>query len=119
MIIYLINYFTIVFIIGLSGRVFPEFVSYNSPRTVFVTVALIFLIELCICILYLISSMNLLKGKLSSLVSIGVLIILSLVSIPLSLFLADKWIAGFEMNGFLTYLILTILIQTFTISRKE
>ena len=119
MITYLINYFTIVFIIGLSGRMFPKCVSYNSPKTVFITVALMSLVEVCICILYLISSMNLLKGKLSSLVSIGVLIILSFVSIPLSLFLADKWIAGFEMNGFLTYLILTILIQIFTINSKE
>jgi len=61
---------------------------------------------------------------LSIIVGIGCLttpflVAASLVLTPIKLWLLDKYLAGFEIHGFWTYVILTIALSIFTVNVKK
>lgn len=118
----LTNYLTIVVILGVGNKVFPNNIIYNKPLDVFISVILIMFISFIIDLLFVKTGDKYLNGD-GKMWSLTVFLMwLSNMSTIVALAIASKTINGFEINGFITYVVLFIIIEVLWISpskRKE
>ena len=118
----LTNYLTITVILGIGNKMFPQHILYNKPSDIFISVVLIMFISFIIDLLFVKTGYRYLNGD-GKMWSLTVFLMwLSNISTIIALAITSKTINGFEINGFITYVVLFIIIEVLWISpskRKE
>lgn len=118
----LTNYLTIIVILGIGNKMFPQHILYNKPSDVFISVILIMFVSFIIDLLFVKTGCKYLNGD-GKMWSLTVFLMwLSNISTIIALAITSKTINGFEINGFITYVVLFIIIEVLWISpskRKE
>lgn len=108
-----INLLVTIAVFWVGNEYFHEHLSIADTRTLIFAAVLMFVIS------YLYSFALIVSGLLIPL-GIGcfttiALILASIVLTPIKLWLLDRYLPGFEIQGFWTYVILTIVLSVFTV----
>ncbi|WP_159883292.1 phage holin family protein [Paenibacillus puerhi] len=105
----------LVFWIG--SQYFSSYISISDTQTLVLATVFMFVISFVYGLLLTISVLSILVGGIGCLTT-PLLILASLVLTPIKLWLLDRYLPGFEIHGFWTYVILTIALSIFTAKVK-
>jgi len=105
----------IVFWVG--NEYFKEYVSISDTKTMIITTLLMIAIGYLFSLLMMASVLTIPLG-IGCLTTI-ILFFVAIVLTPIKLLLLDKYLMGFDINGFWTYVVLTAILSIFTIKFKS
>ncbi|MFC5450113.1 phage holin family protein [Paenibacillus aestuarii] len=112
----ILNFIVTIIVFWIGSHYFSPYLSISDTQTLVLASIFMFVISL-------IYSFVLAMSVLSIVIGIGCLttpflILASLVLTPIKLWLLDKFLPGFEIHGFWTYVVLTIALSIFTVKTK-
>lgn len=110
-----INYLVIFNILAWGGIFFPELIVYDKPMKLIMVILIMTIIKNLFGILFIYSGIRTIKSSERYYAITIILFIMVFLSTPLSMFIISRIISGFQVNGFLTYIILSILIEILTL----
>ncbi|WP_171687637.1 phage holin family protein [Paenibacillus planticolens] len=96
-----------------GSQYFNPYISISDTKTLIFATVLMFVISFIYGLLLTISMLSIVIGI--GCLTTPLLVAASLVLTPIKLWLLDKYLPGFEIHGFWTYVILTILLSIFTV----
>jgi len=104
----------VVFWVG--NEYFNEYISILDTKTLIIATLLMFGIGYLFSWLMLISMTSIVVGI--GCITTPILFLAIFILTPIKLLLLDKYLVGFNINGFWTYILLTIALSIFSISVK-
>lgn len=109
--------FVFTFLVLLAGsHYFPDYVNIKDTETLILASFLMFAIAFVFGIT-LVFSILLIPIGIGCLTTI-ILFIVALLLTPIRLYILDMYLPGFEINGFWTYVVLSVSLMFFTIKAK-
>ena len=100
-------------ILWLGNEYFHEYIAVKDIKTLIIAVALIFTFDYIYGLLIAASFFTIPIGV--GCLTMMVLVLAAFILTPLKLYLLDVYLAGFDIHGFWTYLILTGVLSVFTL----
>jgi len=113
----LLNLFVTFLVFWFGNQYFNPYISISDTKTLILATVLMFVISLIYSILLTISFFSIVVGI--GCLTTPLLIAASLVLTPIKLWLLDRYLTGFEIHGFWTYVILTVVLSIFTVKVKK
>jgi uncharacterized membrane protein YvlD (DUF360 family) len=113
----LLNLLVTLLVFWLGNQYFNSYISIADTKTLIIAAVLMFVISLIYGFLLGVSMISIVIGI--GCLTTPLLIAASLVLTPIKLWLLDKFLPGFEIHGFWTYVILTILLSIFTVKASD
>jgi uncharacterized membrane protein YvlD (DUF360 family) len=104
-----------IFYVG--DKYFTDYIHFSDMKTMILSTALMFVIGWIFGRLLLLSFLLIPVG-IGCLTSV-LLILMAFVLTPIKLALIDTYVPGAEINGFWTYVIITVALSVFTIKSKS
>ncbi|WP_411830229.1 phage holin family protein [Paenibacillus alba] len=113
----LLNLLVTLIVFWIGSEYFSQYISIADTKTLILASILMFVISF----LY---SLMLAASMLSIVVGIGclttpLLILASIILTPIKLWLLDRYLSGFEVHGFWTYVVLSVVLSIFTTKVKS
>ncbi|KRF09919.1 phage holin family protein [Paenibacillus sp. Soil787] len=96
---------------------FNPYISISDTKTLILATVLMFVISFIYGFLLTVSMISMVVGI--GCLTTPLLVVASLVLTPIKLWLLDKYLTGFEIHGFWTYVILSIILSIFTVKVKS
>ncbi|WP_179280982.1 phage holin family protein [Paenibacillus sp. XY044] len=113
----ILNFLVTFLVFWVGNQYFNQYISITDTKTLVIASLLMFIISLLFSLAMVLSVMLITVGI--GCLTTPALIIASIVLTPIKLWLLDKYLNGFEIHGFWTYVILTIVLSIFTAKVKE
>ncbi|MFE5321614.1 hypothetical protein ACFQ88_23190 [Paenibacillus sp. NPDC056579] len=113
----LLNLLVTLLVFWIGNQYFNQYISISDTKTLILATVLMFVISLIYGLLLTISFVSIVVGI--GCLTTPLLIAASLVLTPIKLLLLDKYLSGFDIHGFWTYVILTIVLSIFTVKVKS
>ena len=101
-------------ILYFGNKLFPSHIVVDSIQTIILCTLIVYVVHIVIGFLFILIS-QLFKGNI--IIVLGLIISLSMVSV--SLLVCTKLLGGFEINGVLTYVLLTVAYISLSVTRKK
>lgn len=104
----IVNFFVILALFFIGSKYFPEHIYAQDTKTLIIATLTMFIVGIIAGIIVI--------GLLAIVPPIGCLAAIALIFIvPIELILTSHYINGFEINGFWTYVFLTLVISLFSV----
>lgn len=101
----------------ISKTYFSEYLTITDTKTLILATAFMFVIGYIFSFAMLISVLTIPLGI--GCITTIVLFLVALVLTPIKLWLLDSYLAGFDIHGFWSYVILTVVLSIFSIKAKS
>jgi len=101
----------------LGNAYFHQHVSIADTRTLVLATVLMFVISFLYSFLLTLSFLSIIVGI--GCLTTPLLMAASVVLTPIKLWLLDRLLPGFELHGFWTYVILTVVLSLFTVKASD
>ncbi|WP_379117670.1 phage holin family protein [Paenibacillus hodogayensis] len=101
----------------LGNEYFHEYIAISDTKTLILATILMFVISFLYGLLLTVSFVSIVVGI--GCLTTPLLILASLVLTPIKLWLLDRYLPGFEIHGFWTYVILSVVLSIFTVKVKS
>ncbi|MBP1995511.1 phage holin family protein [Paenibacillus eucommiae] len=112
----ILNFLVMVLVFWIGNQYYSQYIAISDTKTLILASVLMFLISFLYSLLMAASILSIVVGI--GCLTTPVLILASLVLTPIKLWLLDRYLSGFEIHGFWTYVILTVLLSIFTVKVK-
>ncbi|NEN81843.1 MULTISPECIES: phage holin family protein [Paenibacillus] len=113
----LLNLLVTFLVFWCGNHYFNQYISISDTKTLIIATVLMFVISFIYGFLLTISFISIVVGI--GCLTTPLLIVASLVLTPIKLWLLDRYLTGFEIHGFWTYVILTIVLSVFTVKVND
>lgn len=100
-----------------GSEYFSEYVAISDLQTLIIASLFMFVIGYLFNFLLIVSFAAIPLGV--GCVTTPLLLLASVVLTPIKLWLLDTYLTGFEINGFWTYVILTIVLSLFSVGKQS
>lgn len=111
------NFIMTMIILWVGNAYFSEYIQISDNKTILLATIFIFVIGYIYALA--IGFSVLLIPVVIGCLTIIPLILMGFVLIPIKLYLLDKYLLGFNISGFWTYVVLTVMFSIFSISAKS
>ncbi|MCS7460855.1 phage holin family protein [Paenibacillus doosanensis] len=113
----LLNLLMTVAVFWIGNEYFHPYLSIQDGRTLIIASVLMFVISFLFSLAMVLSVMLITVGI--GCLTTPALMLASVILTPIKLWLLDKYLDGFAVHGFWTYVILTIVLSIFTVKVKS
>ncbi|WP_168928895.1 phage holin family protein [Paenibacillus dokdonensis] len=113
----LLNLLVTFLVFWCGSQNFNQYISISDTQTLILATVLMFVISFIYVFLLTVSMISIVIGI--GCLTTPLLVAASLVLTPIKLWLLDKYLTGFEIHGFWTYVILAIILSIFTVKVKS
>ncbi|MEF3308658.1 phage holin family protein [Paenibacillus sp. GYB004] len=113
----ILNLLVTLIVFWVGNQYFNEYLSIADTKTLVIASVLMFVISFLFSLAMALSVMLIVVGV--GCLTTPALILASIVLTPIKLWLLDKYLGGFEIHGFWTYVLLTIVLSIFTVKVKS
>ena len=113
----ILNFVATFIVFWMGSHYFSTYLSIADNRTLVLASVLMFVISFLYSLVMAMSVLSIAVGI--GCLTTPFLILASLVLTPIKLWLLDKFLPGFEIHGFWTYVVLTIILSIFTAKAKS
>ncbi|RXZ78604.1 hypothetical protein EBB07_26195 [Paenibacillaceae bacterium] len=113
----ILNFAVTLLVFWAGNEYFPQHVSILDTKTLLIASALMFIISYLYG-LAMVFSLLLIPVGIGCLTT-PALMLASIILTPIKLWLLDLYLPGFEIHGFWTYVVLTIVLSIFTVKVKK
>ncbi|GIP36425.1 phage holin family protein [Paenibacillus sp. J2TS4] len=114
---HLVNLLVTLAVFWVGNEYFHEYISIADTKTLIFAAILMFIIGYLFTLLMIFSVASIAVGV--GCLTTPVLLLASLVLTPIKLWLLDHYLAGFNIHGFWTYVILTIVLAIFSVDKVK
>ncbi len=113
----ILNFLVTFLVFWIGNEYFYPYLSITDTKTLLIASLLMFIISLLFSLAMVMSVMMITVGI--GCLTTPALMLASIVLTPIKLWLLDKYLYGFEIHGWWTYVILTLVLSLFTVKVKE
>ncbi|WP_158606565.1 phage holin family protein [Paenibacillus ginsengarvi] len=113
----ILNFIVTLVVFWVGSQYFNQYIAIADTKTLIIASILMFVISFLFSLAVVFSVMLITVGI--GCLTTPALILASVVLTPIKLWLLDKYLNGFEVHGFWTYVILTIVLSIFTVKVKS
>ncbi|SEB92131.1 phage holin family protein [Paenibacillus sp. GP183] len=113
----ILNILVTFFVFWFGSQYFNQYISISDTKTLILATVLMFVISFIYGFLLTVSMISIVIGI--GCLTTPLLVVASLVLTPIKLWLLNKYLTGFEIHGFWTFVILTIVLSIFTVKVKS
>ncbi|MET3847807.1 phage holin family protein [Paenibacillus sp. OAE614] len=113
----ILNFLVTLLVFWIGNEYFNPYLSITDTKTLLIASLLMFIISLLFSLAMVMSVMLITVGI--GCLTTPALMLASIVLTPIKLWLLDKYLYGFEIHGWWTYVILTLVLSLFTVKVKE
>ncbi|MBE1442277.1 phage holin family protein [Paenibacillus sp. OAS669] len=113
----LLNFLVTLLVFWIGNEYFHQYVAIKDTKTLIIASVLMFVISLLFSLAMVLSVLLITVGI--GCLTTPALMLVSLILTPIKLWLLDKYLYGFEIHGFWTYVILTLVLSLFTVKVKH
>ncbi|CAG7614159.1 hypothetical protein PAECIP111802_00049 [Paenibacillus allorhizosphaerae] len=113
----ILNLLITFFVFWVGNQYFHEYISITDTKTIILATVLMFVISFLYSFLLTVSFISIVVGV--GCLTTPLLIAGSVVLTPMKLWLLDKYLTGFEIHGFWTYVILTVILSIVTVKVND
>lgn len=103
-------------ILYFGNKLFPSHIVADSVQTIILCTLIVYVVHTIIGFLFILIS-QLIDLDSKAIIILGLIISLSMVAV--SLLVCTKLLSGFEINGVLTYVLLTVAYISLSVTRKK
>ena len=122
----LFSYLVIFLTLFVGGIIAPKHIVSEGWKSTILASLIIFGAEIIISVILIFATAAILgiahhldDPSIAYIITIVVFFLLAWLILPFSMYLADKYISGFELNGAWTYVLLTVIISFFSPKGKK
>ena len=108
----IIDFILIFIVFWIGNEYFSQSISIKDIQTLIIATLFMFLIGWLYCLLFIISTVSI--GCLIGCLTTPILYLGLFILTPIKLWLLTKYLPGFEVHGFWTYVLLTVTFSIFS-----